>query len=202
MQPPADQTAPTEGNEQPDPTDHGRQQDRQDDRRPEKVPSRNSPRASTQATGTPTRTEIAVAASETSIDKRRAVDAPTPESASPSRLQGARTKRATTGGGRTPRRCTRGPRSRQGSRARIRSAAGRTEAERTRASPASGRPDPRSRGTPSPGPGTRFPPTTAQSGYVATTFTALGIAIPIASVSAAEATSGRVHRSRRRHRPT
>jgi hypothetical protein len=35
------------------------------------------------------RTEIAVAASETSIDSRRAVEAPTPDSDSPSRLQGA-----------------------------------------------------------------------------------------------------------------
>src|SRR5439155_3757278 len=57
----------------------------------------NSPRASTHARGMPTATEIAVAASETSIDNRSAVDAPTPERAPPSRLQGARTKRASTG---------------------------------------------------------------------------------------------------------
>src|SRR5438477_1204888 len=57
----------------------------------------NSPRASTHARGTPTATEIVVAASDTSIDNRSAVDAPTPDRAPASRLQGARTKRATTG---------------------------------------------------------------------------------------------------------
>src|SRR5438046_881872 len=49
------------------------------------------------AAGTPITTEIAVAASDPSIDNRSAADAPTPDKAPPSRFQGARTKRATTG---------------------------------------------------------------------------------------------------------
>src|SRR5881392_2113138 len=88
-----------------------------------------TPRASTHASGTPTSSEIPVAASETSTDNRSAVTAPTPRSVSASRPHGARTNKARTGRTTNPAPSAASATTGRGRRVRTRSAARWSEPE-------------------------------------------------------------------------